>query len=130
MLDEELDAFVIENVAVFNAVRAEHNRVLDRLGVGRVRHHLEFAQAADVERSLELLVKEKRVPVQIPRGAHDAAGQVQLDVVDPVLDLLADRLDEAVRAVAFKRVARRQEVAARGREEVPRCKEPGPQMLT
>ena len=59
MFDEELDAFVIENVAVFNAVRAEQDRVLDRLGIGGVRHDLEFAQPADVERGLELFVEEK-----------------------------------------------------------------------
>ena len=55
--------------------------------------------------------------VQVPRRPHDAAREIELDVVDAVLDLLADRLDEAVGAVALERMPGGQEVAAgRGQE--------------
>ena len=67
--------------------------------IGGVRHDLELAQLAHFERGVEFVLQQERMPVQVPRGTHDAARQVQLDVIDTVLDLLADRLDEAVRPV-------------------------------
>ena len=118
VLEQQLDALVVHDVAVLDAVRAEADRVLHGLGIGRVRHHLEVALAADRERRLQLVLEQERVPVAVPRRAHDAAGEVQLDVIDAVLDLLADRFHEAVRAVALERVARGEEVAAGRGEEM------------
>src|SRR5262245_18925062 len=115
---EQLDALAIHDVAVLDAVRAEPDRFLHRVGVGGVRHDTKTASATDCERRLELLVEQERVPVAIPGRAHDPAREVELDVVDAVLDLLPDRADKAVRAVAFERVTRRQEVAAGAGEEV------------
>ena len=37
----------------------------------------------------------------VPERPHNAAGKVQLDVVDFVLDLLSNGLNEAVRTVAL-----------------------------
>src|SRR5947199_9508700 len=58
------------------------------------------------------------MPVAVPGRTHDAAREVQLDVIDAILDLLPDRADKAVRAVALERMSRRQEMTARGRQEV------------
>ena len=120
MLEEEFDALVIQDVAVLDGVRAHADRGLHGLGVGRVRHHLEFALLADVERRLELVLQQERVLVQVPCRTHDPAGQVQLDVVDAVLDLLADRLHPAVRAIDLDGMTGSEEVSAGGREEMPR----------
>ena len=61
----------------------------------------------------------------IPVRPHDAAGQVELDVVHAVLDLLADGLDEAVGAVALAGLAGGEKVPAGGRQEVARGEHPG-----
>ena len=89
------DAFVIQDVTVLHAVCSQPDRVLDRFGVGRMGHHLELAQVTDLEGRLQLVLQQEGVPVEVPGGPQDAARQVQLDVVDAILDLLADRLDEA-----------------------------------
>jgi hypothetical protein len=78
---------------------AEPDCVLYRIRVGGVRHHFEAALAADVESSTNFLVEQERVGVEVPRRAHDAAREVELDVVDAVLDLLADGFDPPIRAV-------------------------------
>ena len=62
--------------------------------------------------------RKERVLMPVPRRAEEAAREVELDVIDTVLDLLADRRDEAVRPVALEGVARGEEMAARGRQEV------------
>ena len=118
VLEEQLDALVVHDVAVLDAVRPEPNRVLHGLGIGRVRHHPELALAADGERRLQLVLQQERVPVAVPGGTHDAAREVHLDVIDAVLDLLADRFHEAVGAVAFERMTRSEEVPAGRREEM------------
>ena len=129
MLEEELDALVVHDVAVLDAVRPEANRVLHGLGIGRVRHHLEVALAADGERRFQLVLQQERVPVAVPGGTHDAAGEVHLDVIDPVLDLLADGFHEAVGAVAFERMARSEEVPAGRRQEMAARVEARPDVL-
>jgi hypothetical protein len=98
-------------------VRAQPQRRLDGVGAGRVRHHREAALAADGERRLQLLGQQERVPVPVPGGPHDAAGQVELDVVDAGLDALADGAHEVVAAVAAAGELGAQGVAAGGREE-------------
>src|SRR5262245_30479983 len=115
---ELLDALLIHDVAVLDAVRAEPNGLLHRFGSGGMRHHTKTAGATDCKGRLELLVEQERLPVAIPGRAHDPAREIELDVVDAVLDLLPDRADKAIRAVAFERMTRRQEVATRAREEV------------
>ena len=65
------------------------------------------------------------MPVAVPIGAHDAAGEVELDVVDAVFDLLADGLNETVWPVAFAGLAGGEEVAACGGEEVAACEYAG-----
>ena len=67
--------------------------------------------------------------MEVPGGPQDAARQVQLDVVDAILDLLADGLDEAVRSVAFERMSGGQEVAAGRREEVAGGEQARPDIL-
>ena len=118
VLEEQLDALVVHDVTVLNAVRAQANRVLHRIGVGGVRHHPEFTLAADGEGRRQLVFKQKRMPVSVPRGAHDAAGEIQLDVIDAVFDLFADCFDEAVRTIALQGVPRGQKVTAGGGEKM------------
>ena len=129
MFQEELDAFVIEDVTVLHAVCPQPDGVLDRFRVGRMGHHLELAQVADLERRLQFVLQQEGVTVEIPGGPQDATRQVQLDVVDTILDLLADRLDEAVGSVAFERVPGGQEVAAGRREEVAGGEQARPDIL-
>ena len=120
----------VHDVAVLDAVGAEPRRGLDRVRAGRVGHHAKSPLTADREGGLELVVQQERLGVSIPRGPHDAAGQVQLDVIDPVLDLLADGADEAVGAVAFARVAGGEEVPAGRGEEVAGREHPRARVLT
>ena len=61
----------------------------------------------------------------IPGRPHYAAGQVELDVVDAVLHLLADRPHKAIWAVALARLAGCEEVAAGGRQEIAACEYAG-----
>src|SRR5215472_11568994 len=55
-----------------------------------MRHDLEAALPADLKGSADLVVEQKRMGVEVPSRAHDAAREVELDMVDAVFDLLAD----------------------------------------
>jgi hypothetical protein len=90
----------------------------------------EAALPADLEGGAELVVEQKRVGVEIPRRSHDAAREVELDVVDTVLDLLSDGLHPTVGAVDLQRMTRGQEMSARGGEKMTAGEQPGPDMLT
>ena len=95
-----------------------------------MRHDLEAALAADLEGGAELVVEQERVGVEVPCRPHDAAREVELDVVDAVLDLLADGLDPAIGAVDLQRMTRGQKVPAGGGEEMTAGEQPGPDMLS
>src|SRR4030095_2086676 len=110
---QALHALRVHDVAVLHAVSAEACRGLHRLRARGMGHDGEAALAADREGRLELVVEQERLPVPIPRRAHDASGEIALDVMDALLDLLPDGAHEAVRPVAFPRVAGGEEVAAR-----------------
>ena len=64
--------------------------------------------------------------MEVPGRPHDAARQVELDVVDAVLDLLADGFDEAIGTVDLQRVPRGQEMAAVVVRKWPQAKSRGP----
>src|SRR4249920_4198427 len=68
--------------------------------------------------------------MQIPGRPHDAAGEVERDVVDAVLDLLADGFDPSVGAIDLQRMTRGQEVSARGGEEMTVGEQPRADMLS
>src|SRR5437879_10589965 len=93
-------------------------------------HDLESALPADLEGSTDLVVEQERVGVEVPRRAHDAAREVELDVVDAVLDLLADGFDPPVGAVDLQRMTRGQEMSARGGEEMTAGEQPRADMLS
>ena len=69
VLQEQLDALVVEDVAMLDAVCPQPDRVLHRLGIGRMRHHLELAQLADLEGRFQFVLQQERVPVAGPRRA-------------------------------------------------------------
>src|SRR3954453_14933795 len=94
-----------------------------------MRHDLEAALAADLEGSTHLVVEQERMGVEIPCRPHDAARKVKLDVVDAVLDLLADGFHEAIGAVHLERMTRGQEVSARGGEKITAGEQPRADML-
>src|SRR5215469_14511165 len=129
VLEQKVDALVIHDVAVLDAVSAKPDRVLHRLGVGGMRHNLEPAFPTDLEGSTEFVVKQERVGVEIPGRPHDAAREIELDVVDPILDLLADGFDPTVGAVDLPGMTRGQKVPARGGQEITAGKQPWADML-
>ena len=104
-LQEEPDALFVHDVPVFDGVGAVREGCLHRIRVGGVGHHVVAALAAQSESGGKLLLQQEGVDVLVPERAHNAAGEVQLDVVHAVLDLLPHRVDETVGAVALAGVA-------------------------
>src|SRR5215467_11682119 len=103
---------------MFDAMSAEPDRILYRIRVGGVRHDLEATLAADLEGGADLVVEQERVGVEVPSRPHDAARKVKLDMVDAVLDLLADGFHPTIGAVDLQRMTRGQKMPARGGEEI------------
>src|SRR5271155_3194183 len=68
--------------------------------------------------------------VEVPCRPHDAAREVELDVIDAVLDLLANGLHPTIRTVDLQGVPRGQEMSARGGEEMTAGEQPRPDMLS
>ena len=130
VLEQQRNALVIHDVAMLDAVGAEPDRILNRLRIGGMRHDLEAALPADLERSADLVVEQERMGVKVPGRPHDAARQVELDVVDAILDLLADGLHPTIGAVDLQRMTGGQEVSARGREEMTAGEQAGAHMLS
>src|SRR5215469_5797566 len=130
VLEQERDALVIHDVAMLDAISAEPDCILYRIRIGGMRHDLEAALPADLERGADLVVEQEGVGVEVPSRAHDAAREVKLDVVDTVLDLLADGFHPTIRAVDLQRMTRGQEVSARGGEEITAGEEPRADMLS
>src|SRR5436190_2257015 len=95
-----------------------------------MRHDLEAALPADLEGSTDLVVEQERMGMKVPGRPHNAARKVELDVVDAVLDLLADRFHPTIGAVDLQRMTRGQEVSARGGEEITAGEQPGAVMLS
>src|SRR3954454_23338445 len=130
VLEQEVNALVVHDVAVLDAMGAEPDRVLHRIRVGGMRHDLEAALAADLEGGAQLFVEQERMGVKVPCRPHDAAREVELDVVDTVLDLLADGFYPAIGTVDLQRMTRGQKVPAGGGKEMTAGKKPGPDMLS
>jgi hypothetical protein len=68
--------------------------------------------------------------MKVPGRPHDAAREVELDVVDAILDLLADGLHPAVGAINLQCMARGKEVSAGGGEEITAGEQPRADMLS
>ena len=56
--------------------------------------------------------------MEVPRRPHYAAREVKLDVVNAILDLVADGFHPTVGSVDLQRMTRGQEVSARSGEEI------------
>src|SRR5215472_3540630 len=109
---------------------AEPDRILHGIRVGGVRHDLEAALPADLEGSADLVLEQERMGMEVPGRPHDAAREVELDMVDAVLDLLADGFYPTVGAVNLPRMTRGQEMSARGGEEITAGEQPRAEMLS
>src|SRR6478672_3396983 len=66
VLEQQRDTLVVHDVAMLDAMGAEPDRVLYSIRVGGVRHDLEAALPADLERRTDLVVKQERVGVEVP----------------------------------------------------------------
>src|ERR1700722_6994496 len=130
VLVQERDALVIHDVAMLDAMGAEPDRILHCIRVGGMRHDLEAALPADLEGSADLVVEQERMGVEVPCRPHDAAREVKLDMVDAVLDLLADGFHPTIGAVNLQRMTRGQEMSARGGEEITASEQPRADMLS
>ena len=130
VLEQERDALVIHDVAMLDAMGAEPDRILHCIRVGGMRHDLEAALPADLEGSADLVVEQERMGVEVPCRPHDAAREVKLDMVDAVLDLLADGFHPTIGAVNLQRMTRGQEMSARGGEEITAGEQPRADMLS
>src|SRR6516225_11722848 len=115
---------------MLDAMGPEPDRILHCFRVGGMRHDLEAALPADLEGGADLVVEQERVGVEVPGRPHDAAREIKLDVVDAVLDLLADGSHPTIGAVNLQRMTRGQEVSARGGEEMTAGEQPGAEMLS
>src|SRR5580700_12059703 len=96
----------------------------------RADHDLEAALPADLEGSADLVVEQERMGVEVPCRPHDAAREVKLDMVDAVLDLLADGFHPTIRPVNLQRMTRGQKMSARGGEEITAGEQPRADMLS
>src|SRR3712207_6478040 len=114
---------------MLDAVGAETDRILHRLRVGGVRHDFEAALPADLEGGADLVIEQERMGVEVPCRPHDAAREVELDVIDAVLDLLADGFHPTIGAVNLQRMARGQKMSARGSKKMTAGEQPGTDML-
>src|SRR5215468_3565677 len=68
--------------------------------------------------------------MKIPGRPHDAAREVELDMVDAVLDLLADGFDPTIGAVNLQCMTRSQEMSPRRGEEITAGEQPRAEMLS
>src|ERR1700747_311569 len=130
VLEQERDALVIHDVSMLDAVGAEPDRILHRIRIGGMRHDLESALPADLEGSADLVVEQERMGVEVPCRPHDASREVKLNMVDTVLDLLADGFDPSIGAVDLQRMTRGEEMPARGGEEITAGEQPRADMLS
>src|SRR5215831_7335450 len=124
VLEQERDALVIHDIAMLDAMGAEPDRILHCIRVGCMRHDLEAALPADLKGSADLVLEQERMGVEVPCRPHDAAREVKLDMIDAVLDLLADGFDPTIGAVNLQRMTRGQEMSARGGEEITAGEQP------
>src|SRR3984893_11708687 len=130
VLAQERDALVIHDVAMLDAMGAEPDRILHCIRVGGMRHDLEAALPADLEGSADLVFEQEGMGVEVPCRPHDPAREVKLDMVDAVLDLLADGFHPTIGAVNLERMTRGQEVSACGGQEITAGEQPRADMLS
>src|SRR5262252_2308831 len=115
---------------MLDAMGAQPDRAFHGSRVGGMGYDLEAAFPADLEGSADLVVEQERMGVAVPSRPHDAAREVKLDMVDAVLDLLADGFHPTIWAVDLQRMTRGQEVSARGGEEITAGEQPRADMLS
>jgi hypothetical protein len=59
VFEQERDALVVHDVAMLDAMGAQPDRILYRIGVGGMRHDLEAALPADLEGGADLVVEQE-----------------------------------------------------------------------
>ena len=125
-----VDAFVIHDVAVLDGPGVVADGTLDGVGVGGVGHDLHTALMANLVCGLQLIREEEAVPVPVPVGAHDAAGEVEFNVIYVVVYLLSDGEHEVFRTVTLLREGPAGSVAAGGGEEIAGCEDARAKVLS
>src|SRR3984893_9235210 len=68
--------------------------------------------------------------MEVPCRSHDAAREVELDVIDAVFDLLANGFHPTIGTVDLQGMPRGQEMSARGSEEMTAGEQPRADMLS
>src|SRR5215831_15359762 len=104
VFQKQPDTLLVHNIAMFDTVRSKADRRFHCLRIGGMGHHLIAALTTDSEGGLQLVIQKKRMPVPIPGRPHNAAGEIELDVVHTVFNLLANSLYEAIGAIALSGV--------------------------
>src|SRR5215813_8932204 len=105
VFQEQLDALLVHDIAMFDTVRSKSNCRFHCLRIGGMGHHLITALATDSKGGLQLIIQEKRVPVPIPGRPHNAPGEIELDVVHAVFNLFANSLYESIGTIALPGMA-------------------------
>src|SRR5262245_63865804 len=105
VFQEQLDTLLVHDTAVFDTVCSKPNGRFDCLRIGGMRHHLITALATDSKGGLQLIIQEKRVPMPIPGRPHNAPGEIELDVVHTIFNLLANSLYKSIGAIALSGMA-------------------------
>src|SRR5262249_32007973 len=105
VFQKQPDTLLVHNISVCDTVCSKSNRRCHGLKIGGVSHHLVAALATDSKGGLQLLIEENRMPVPIPGWAHNAPGEIKLDVVHTVFNLPTNSLDEAIGAIALPGMA-------------------------
>src|SRR5690606_26157512 len=67
--------------------------------------------------------------MEIPRGTKNSACEIELDVVNPIFNTVSNGFDETVRAVAFKGMARSEEMTTACGKEIPAGEQTWPNEL-
>ena len=57
----------------------------------------------------------------VPEWPHDTTAQIQLDVIDTVFDLFADRFDESMRSITLSGMSSGDKVASSSSEKIAAC---------
>src|SRR4029453_18703680 len=129
VFQEQPDTLLVHDIAVFDTMCSKANCRFHCLRIGSMGHHLIAALATDSKGGLQLVIQEKRVPVAIPGRPHNTPGEIELDVVHTIFDLLTNGLYEAIGTIALAGMACGEEVTTGGGQKMTAGKDAGTDIL-